>query len=76
MEVRLLVTCQVDRGGIRQPSGEIPEERAYEAATEVIAGTLKLCEEGRRNHHLCGNELFVVYVSAVEPEKKGKAEDG
>ncbi len=76
MEVRLLVTCRVDRGGIRQPSGKILEGQAYEAAVEVVAGTLKLCEEAGRNHHLRGNELFVVYVSAVEPEKKGKAEDG
>ena len=76
MEVRLLVTCQVDRGGIRPPSGKVLEGQAYEAAVEVVAGTLKLCEEDRRNHHLRGNELFVVHVSAVEPAKRGKAEDG
>lgn len=66
-EVQLLLTCQVTRAGLRPSNDLISQERAYEAATKVVKGSLQIVEAEGRNHCLCEDDiLLAVHVSDME----------
>lgn len=67
--VKVEVTCDVDRSGLR-PVGKMTEEQAQAAAMSVVSGAILTGEQADRNHSLRDDVLYRVCLRNVKTRAK------